>query len=525
MLYNYDWLSQNKTFPPLTELRRLKTYRDNANLFDDESATVLRPYMERFIEIVNSLIDNEKIRNTFLSMPNYWQLSTIKTVDLMIGDKPNILCESAKDVLAEVLQGTDFHNKLNELVIDNDSMGECIVRPYINKQGRRDFVSQSPSMWFPIVNAENIKEIIADVLCWTVCTYQDANQPAKNKYELHCKIQERGKDKIEIRRYNIPSFQYHADYVDKITTEHYGGWTFFTIGKLIETKIEDAPYSQLVINIPGITTSRSLHGISNYDRITPIVAEIAIRESLANFILDQNSAPRMAAPESAFARNEEGRWVLKSGGRSFVVAPNEREPIYVTWDGNLQANEERIADLKKELYSMCEVGPVINQEEMNSSQGYEALNVKLTNAKLKVRRMTKSFDAPLKKLITYLIGKESVADKDINIIFNDGIPVSEFQNITTAQAKKNLGVSLKSILMEYFGLTEEQAQEEVDLAKEESASAFIDAFGINRNGDFGNGNTGDKNGQNLGEGNGNGKTPDGEGNAPVGKNDGAKGEE
>ena len=524
MLYNLDWLKENNYFPPMSELNRLKMYKDNANLFDDEPSLVLKPYADRFAEIINALKDDNKIHDSFFDMPNYWQLSTIKTVDLMIGEEPNIICEKAKDVLEEILQKSNFHNKLNELVIDNDALGECIVRPYINSKGERDFVSQSPTMWFPICNAENIKEITDDVLCWVVCVYHDANQPAKNKYELNCKIQKRGTDKIEIRRYSLPTFKTYDNFIDKNTNENYGPQTIYTLGGLLESRVEDAPFSQLIINIPGITTSRSLHGISNYDRITAIVAEIAIRRCLASFILDQNSAPRMAAPDSAFTRNEEGVWVLKTGGRNFVVAPNEQPPVYITWDGSLQANEARILDLKKELYSMCEVGPVINQEEMNSSQGYEALNVKLTNAKLKVRRMCKTFKQPLKQLIAFLINSSSVEDKDINIIFNEGIPVSEYQNILTAQAKKNLGVSLGSILVEFFGLTEEQAQKEVDKAHEESASAFIEAFGAGKNGDFGGGKEDyDKNGSKTGEDGNGGKAPDGNGNTPPSGDDGAKG--
>lgn len=500
MLYNFDWLKESKRFPPVSEIPRLKGYSDNANLFDDEPTVSLKPYLDRLTAIISGLKDIDKVNYSFISMPNYWQLSTIKTVDLMVGDEPNIICDKVKDELISVLQRSNFSAKLDELVIDNDSLGECLVRPYIDRQGNRNFVSQSPSMWFPICNPENIKEIITDVLCWTVCTYQDASHPAKNKYELYCKIQQRGSDKIEIRRYAVPKTEYVENYTNKTTNEAFGPWTFFIIGKLLEVKIEDAPFSQLVINIPGTTTSRSLHGVSNYDRITPIVAEIAVRESLAHFILDQNSAPRMAAPESAFTQNKEGRWVLKTGGRNFVIAPNQQPPIYVTWDGNLQANEQRINDLKKELFSMCEVGPVINQDEMNSSQGYEALNVKLTNAKLKVRRLAKAFRGPLKTLIAFLLDKTNVVDEDINIIFNEGIPVSEFQNITTAQAKKNLGVSLHSVLKEYFGLTDEQATAEVEKAKEENANSFIDMFGGSRNFDF------DPNNHPKDDGTGDGKT-------------------
>ena len=36
MLYNLDWLSQNKPFPPAAEAVRIKRYKENAALFDSE---------------------------------------------------------------------------------------------------------------------------------------------------------------------------------------------------------------------------------------------------------------------------------------------------------------------------------------------------------------------------------------------------------------------------------------------------------------------------------------------------------
>lgn len=491
MLFNFDWLKESQIFPPKAEIVRLKKYNDYARLFDNNISLVLKPYIDRLDEIIGRLKETDKVNPSFKHMPNFFRLSTIKTVDLMVGDEPTIKHEDKQEEIDEALLNTDFFSKLDDLVADNDALGECIVRPFIDSEGQRNFVAQNPSMWFPIVNPENYKEVKFDVLVWTVCTYQDANNPARNTYELYAKIQERGKDQFEFRRYKINK-HYTESYTDPITETTCGPIQFYVIGGLLESKIETAPYTQLVIQIPGITSSRTIHGLSNYDTTLPIVAEIAVRESLANFILDQNSAPRMGAPESAFIRNKDGRWVLKSGGRSFVVAPGEQAPVYITWDGNLTSNEDRIRELKKELYAMCEMGTIISHDDMNSSQGYEALEVKLTNPKLKVQRMCKKFKAPLKKLIAYLVDEPDLEDKDISILFNNGIPTSESQNLDMAQKKKNLGFSSQSVFTEYFGLTEEQAKEEVEKARQESADAFAESFGMSRNSLFGGGNGDDK---------------------------------
>ena len=496
MLYNLDWLTTGKSWPPKSELARLKGYEDNSKLFDDESYSVLKPYEDRLKEIIKGLSDKHTEESSFYEPRNWWQLSTIKTLDLMVGDEPNIVCDAIKD-LDDIVQYTKFQSKLNELIIDHDSLGDCILRPYIDRNGKRNFVAQNPVMWFPIVDSESIKEIVTDVLCWIVCVYQDATSPSRNKYELHVKFQHRGQNVVYVRKYKITKVTAEDNYKDVETGLNLGVQNFYTLGDYEEIT-EKAPFSQLIIHVPGITTSRSIFGLSNYDRITGIVAEIAIRESLASFILDQNSAPRMAAPDSAFTKNKEGRWVLKTGGRNFVVAPNAAPPVYITWDGNLTSNEDRIRELKKELFSMCEVGSIMNNDELNSSQGYEALQVKLTNAKLKVRRMCKSFKAPLKKLLAFLCYVGEDTEKDINIIFNDNVPVSEYQTIITAQAKLNLGFSKKSIMQEYFGMSEDEADQEIEQRREEEADSFVQQFGVSRNVTFGGGDTG-KDGQGAGE--------------------------
>jgi len=496
MLYNLDWLEEAKYFPPVSEIPRLKGYADNSNLFEDRPSLVLKPYEDRLKKIITSLNDDNWLSGWFNYCPNYWQLSTIKTADLMIGDKPNIKYEKKQNKVDEALQYTDFFTKLNEMVFDNDSLGDCIVRPYIDSNSRRNFVSQDPSMWFPVVNPENIKEVKTDVLAWIVCTHQDANNPSRNKYELHAKIQNRGTFSVEYRKYSIKRMKI-KEYTDQITGETFLNYEVYMIGRLLDTKIETATYSQLVIHIPSITTSRSVYGTSNYERITATVAEIAIRESLASFILDQNSAPRLSAPDSAFVRKGD-RWVLKTGGRNFVVKAGEQAPIYITWDGNLSSNEERIKQLKSELYSLSEMGTVLNHDDINSSQGYEALEVKMINPKLKARRMCTRFEAPLKQLIAYLIDDKETKEEDISIIFNDGVPATENQTLDMAQKKKNLGVSLRSVLIEYFGLSEEEADAEVEKARQESADAFMEQFGAGRNGLFGGGKD-DENASNNGE--------------------------
>ena len=80
MLFDFEWLKQGEKFPPVSELSRIKGYKDNASLFEDNTYNVLRPYQIRLMQIVNGLKETDLLNTSFYETPAYWQLSTIKTM-------------------------------------------------------------------------------------------------------------------------------------------------------------------------------------------------------------------------------------------------------------------------------------------------------------------------------------------------------------------------------------------------------------------------------------------------------------
>ena len=491
MLYNDDFLKPGQLFPPRSELSRLKGYLDNKLLFEGNTNNVLKPYIDRTREIIKSLTNDESNQNyEFIIQPNYWQLSTIKTGDLMIGDPPTISIAGNQDTdkTNRILERVDFQEKLTESVYDIDRCGESLFRFFIDAQGNKNFVVADPSTWFPVVESENIKIIKEHIFAWIVCVKQDPNHEYNNKYKLNVQRHYPGKDYFDFEVYDITGVAYKK-YRDERTDEVFEGTRQFWIGKLDskERKVHGIK-NGAVIHMPGVTTSDNLHGISNYERMTEIAAEIAVRTTLGDFVLDQNSAPRMAAPSSAFTTDKDGTWKLKTSGRNFVVEPDGMQPVYITWTGNLVDNENAIKRLKKELIEMTEMGPVIDGEEMNSSQGFDALNVKMTNPKLKVRRLSSKIIKPLKQLIAKLLCDESTSEEDIfdklSITFNEGLPANEGQELERATKKKSLGFSFRTIAKEYFSYTDEQVDKEIENNLEENINPMMGEFGAARGADF-----------------------------------------
>jgi Holliday junction resolvasome RuvABC DNA-binding subunit len=146
-------------------------------------------------------------------------------------------------------------------------------------------------------------------------------------------------------------------------------------------------------------------------------------------------------------------------------------PGYLTWDASLQANHTMIEKLEKHLYSLSEMGAVVNDDAFGASQGYEALQTRMTNAKLKCRRLSSKIKPSLQELISALteIGYTKTEAKDIQITFKDGLPTNEYQKADIAQ-KEMLIKSRKTTLREVYGYSEKDAQKEIEQYQEENPS-------------------------------------------------------
>lgn len=463
-----NYFNQGEIFPPLCELPRLKHYTDNYNLYQGEASTVLAPYEERFRRLIMDF-ESENVGHYFLETPNFWQLITQKTVDLMLGDKPIIkIGEYGKS--QDDIKGVD--ELLDDIATDFDIYGEAIVQVYIDKNNEKAAVVKDPTMWFPIVNVENTKEITEHIIAWVVKTYTDPLSSAKDRYELFVQTFKVGGKGYELKRFNIDKVTYDLVIMPD-TKENLGMQKRYKIGALLDESFIDNGITDSIIHFRGPNANKSIHGQSSYDRYTGTIAELSIRKSLRDYILDKNSTPRLAAPESAFIQGRSGAWELKTGGRNFIVGMGQPNPQYITWDGSIANIEIAINELKEELYTLSEMGVLISDDEINTSQGYEALRIKLTPALAKVQRMCRKFNEPTKKLVSKLLDVEI---EKITIDWNNGLPPSITETLDQAQKAKDLGFSKKTILRDYFKFTEEMAEVEIEQANEENADAFANNF-------------------------------------------------
>ncbi len=481
MLYDINWLSTGKAFPPTSEIERLADYRDHKAMFKGDLDIVFASYKTRLRQIADKFtvlgytLGDAEFGVDF----NYFQLVSTKTMDLLAGDPPTI---SGTDAVNDIKSHCKFSQRLRSAICDASRYGDALIRIYKDKKGKGNCTVVSPELWFPIVDRET-NDIIQHCLCWV--EKQDTIW-GKDKVFLNVQIHEKGR--YSRRRFELKDGQPNNQ--ARLQNSRVVKYDSYKIGS--EIPVEGNPVEQTglsdfaVIPFQNFVPSDSVFGISDYDIIVSIVAELQVRYAIEDFVLDKHSAPTPYGPSSSVKQNRDGSWSFAVG--SFVEVGNgEQPPGYMTWDASFQANHTQIEKLEKHLFSLSQMGAVLNDDAFGASQGFEALETRMTNAKLKARRMTDDLTDSVKKAISLMseIGYTRVSEDELSVQWNDGLPTNEYRETEIANRKSTL-FTRSRLLKDHFGFSDEDAKDEVEAKREEQSADLASGFSLGQGGGFGN---------------------------------------
>ena len=521
MLHDFSFLNEKSIFPPSSELERLKTYEDNENLFNQNISDVLSAHEARIRDIDRKFAELDWASytgNHYELDLNYFQLIALKNADMICGEPPTITFRKKQEIklpepppepqydengeeiipddaqsefeqeykdalkqqaeqkqnenLENVIDHTELYKKLQSVAVGCSYAGDIPVRVYLDDEGKNNFTLISPSMWYPIIDREIKEKVIAHVLAWVVCVDVD-----REKYQLNVQIHEKGFYTNCL--YDINGVPQKVSSVGKdsllVNMRRYEIGRLISKSEPISTGLDDFA----IVVFQNLVPPTSIYAINDYDRVTPILAELNVRYTLEGLILDKHSAPTLAVPPSALVQNRQGEWTAAVGG-VIRVQRDEIAPSYITWDASLQANHLMIEKLEKHLYSLSEMGAVLNDDAFGASQGFEALETRMTNARLKARRSASNFTRPLKKLISLLsqIGYERIESAELSVQWNDGLPNNEYRETDIALRKVgNKAIfDRDTVLKEHYGRTQEEADLIVQKLKDEEGGGFAGQY-------------------------------------------------
>ena len=436
MLTDLSWLNTREMFPPASERERLNRCEKNRQLFEGEQAEVYKEAYKR-IERVIGHWDNVVSYPVVL---NYQKLMTLKIIDLLFGEPPTIHSQKDQKRVDDIVKASGGLETFAVVAMDVSRYGDGLL--YI----RDGAISMTqPPIWFPIVDPLDVRKKSMDVLAWT------------SKDILYVRIHESG---------YVTEQEYRID-----TTVN---------GQIIQGKTKDSGRmstglkESAIIQVSNVKTSDRVTGIDDYTDIDTIIQELGVRFGQIAKILDKHAEPSMQGPESALEQDPvSGEWRFASGNYLKRGSNDDPEASYITWEGQLESNFKHIENLMSHLYALSEMGKALFGDiPAGQVPSGSALRRLLIAPLAKVTRIRMRFDAAIKKAIMLASSMKGAPIDDVTITWQDGLPgdpVEESKIITERTQKPSM--SQRRALMQYDGMSEAQADEEIAVILDEEGQA------------------------------------------------------
>ena len=441
MLTNLDFLKVGQFFPPTSEQNRIDNYKANKALFEGRHVEVYADNLQRIERIIGNF--SEVV--SYPVVVNFQKLMTLKIADLLLGEPPQIISANQKAVDA-IIKNSALLNTAYQTAIDVSRYGDGLF--LIRKENDKGIIDiTQPMIWYPVVNEDNIHEILYHVLAW--------------RCEDKLKVCIHSKGEYDENEYKM---------ID-------GKIKSVVSSKTVKTGLSDFA----VVQISNVMTSDRCFGIDDYNDIDSIVSDIMVRIGQIDRILDKHASPSMSGPLSALERSETtGEWKLKAGNYFPRDTKEDPDVNYIVWDGQLTANFTQIEKLINLLYTISEMGSALFGD-LTSSTGNvpsgSALRRLMISPLSKVNRIRMRFDPALKKAImlcSELGGKDITKLTDVSINWQDGLPPDDTETaaIIKSRTADKATMSQHRALKVYDNMTDADADEELARIQDEEASGL-----------------------------------------------------
>lgn len=431
-------------------------YAANRKLFENKHAEVYFQAFKRIERVISNFQD-------VVSYPviiNYQKLLSLKVADLLLGEAPTITAGkegSAEQLTVDLIAtNTDLINTAYEAAIDVSRYGDGLFYVYPEEGSGQIDVTQPP-IWFPIVSDMNLKKILYHVLAWT---YEVGTGDQKR---THLKVHIHEKGRYTEREYLLSNRNIEKQIVDDV---------------VVQTGLSDFA----VIQVPNVLTSDRVHGMDDYSDIDSIISELLVRLGQISRVLDKHADPSVEGPSSALEKDpQSGEWVLKMG--KFISRDDKDDPEtkYIVWDAQMDANFKIIEQLINFLHAISEMGSSLlgdKAESDGAAPSGTSLRFRLISPLAKVKRIAMRFEPALIKAIklcSQLKGNGAIdlTDVPISITWNDGLPndPKEEADIIALRTANKATMSIKRALITYDGMSEEDADNELEAIDEDESKA------------------------------------------------------
>lgn len=468
MLIDMSWLEAMKPFPPEEEVERLNLYERNNNFYEGRHEAVWGDLwdladIQDNIDLVSSFF-SRKYNGKKLPM-NWFKVVTSVYSDMVVGEPPRLMNPEGQTELDSIVNRSDLSVVLYDACNNFIKFGNAIMKVRFVGTGPEPgsiIENVDPSIWFPVVNPDNVNEYSCHVLAWKFKEMVGSSVANLLRVEIH------SAGSIDNKLYWMQNDKIDHEVELKVSAKYQD------VPEHVDTGV---PYP-LVFVVSNIKRRNDVYGISDFDSIENLVKELETRIIKISSILDIHSRPAMTGPDSMLTTDmETGEDTLRMNGRFFPIRQNETAPAYLTWDGKLDSSFQEMDRLVSMIYAVTDLNPAaIGDFSGGAVASGSALRRLLLRTISHCNRIRVRFDQVLKRAIkaaSILDVNGRIKDAvqiELSIIsWQDGLPSDDLENSMIEQTRANSGLtSRSSAIMRLDGCTREEADEEMERIKREA---------------------------------------------------------
>lgn len=467
---------EGEVYPPAEHRERIDRYKRNRKLFKGEHFEVFKDFNG----------SKQKQDLLYISV-NLAGIICKKSADFLFGEAIQVKAgngDSSKEQLAfdRFTEENGMNILTYESALANAYRGDSFFKVRYGQEYGGELPKEldaprviiepvNPEHVFPETSLYNKNKIVAYHIAVPVLVEVDGEEAWQLFIESHYA------GRIEYRVFNLTAIEtkYYGSYYEVI------GWK--VADEVIEGRsvVYTGVAMPLVVHIPNFATDDTWEGLNDISEHTAILDEINNRLTQIADILDKHSDPAMAVPSGILGEDAEGNPIFQvQRDKVFEVMGKEDViPQYITWDGQLAQAFTELDKLIDLLLTTAEIPAVaLGKDSGGGTSGTSGLAIKwrMNNLLAKINRKRQYYAKGLKTI--YMIAQlleEAVGVADYTLTtpqltFQDGLPKDDTQeatvmNIRTGGAKT---ISQKTAIMRMEGMTEEQADAEIERIREES---------------------------------------------------------
>lgn len=476
MFTDMSFIQPGKSWPPdqdLDELARQDEYTKNKRLYDGDH------YL-----IWTDLNNTEDAIQKRLNL-NLFKTTCTTFSDFLIGEPP-IYDTDQPDTLNRIIENNNYHSLTWDVSTDTQRYGVGVYK--IRFDGTQGIIERvPPSIWYPVFQPDNAQDYQAHVIAYEFVTpYQHIITQRFLRVEIHTRGQ------IENHIYMLQGG------IQSSGNPRLGGIYNQPIlrgqGGVIGAEVPLNAIPRYAALLPKQPTGlvdfcvfpvyNTPEASSDLQSIEDIVHELERRGIQISHILDKHADPSMAGPDSEMEEDPEtGELRYKAEGKYFPISDNAKYPQYITWDGQLPANQTFWECLMQMFFINSELTPAaLGQVSQGMADSGSALRRLLVKPLARVNRLRMRMGPTFKKVLINCSMLEqfcrmqgAVPITKLKVTWQDGLPLDMLEVAKAEQMKKNAGLtSVAASLKRMEGL------EGVDLQNELAAIANDLQTGLSR---------------------------------------------